>query len=342
MNKLFNKIWLNRYFLGFVLLFSYVQSLQYRLLSRRIIDIYVFTPEAALFTFVDVCVLFLIIRRRIGFYEKRQQKLNFFNILKVYVSAMIVYLAFINLLSFLISWVFGTIDRNYSLRQVLFNNFDHLLDTCIYGSFFIAYYLWKKNKADTKKINEFNAALSESKITQLKAQLNPHFLFNNLNVLDQLIEEDKKVASAFLNDFSELYRYVLETSEKALVNLSDELIFAKSYFRMIQHKYGNAYRLEISEGAFENYLIPPLSLQLLLENVVDHNLGKENNPVLIQIDINERIMVSNTLLPKPVQKKYGGRSLKNLEKQYKLLSNESVQIEEQQKKFIVTLPLILK
>lgn len=87
-------------------------------------------------------------------------------------------------------------------------------------AFILAYYFNRRHRMQQQQLVAYHEALSEVKISQLKSQLNPHFLFNNLNILDQLIEEDGIKASTFLNDFSELYRYVLYTSDKQLVSLS--------------------------------------------------------------------------------------------------------------------------
>ncbi|MCG7860633.1 histidine kinase, partial [Flavihumibacter sediminis] len=93
----------------------------------------------------------------------------------------------------------------------------YLLDGFIYGSFFLAYTYYKKNKKQSAQLADYNKALYDSRMTQLKAQLNPHFLFNNLNVLDQLIYEDKERASEFLNEFADIYRYVLQADNQKIV-----------------------------------------------------------------------------------------------------------------------------
>lgn len=152
-------------------------------------------------------------------------------------------------------------------------------------------------------------------------------MFNNLNVLDQLIQEDKQKASDFLNEFADIYRYVLQTSDKKLTTLNEELAFAEQYFRLTEHKFGKAYQLKIESENKTGYIVP-LTLQLLIENAVEHNLGTEENPVFITIIISENICVSNNINLKRSVKSLQGRALENLTQQYKLLSKNNVAIQK--------------
>jgi LytS/YehU family sensor histidine kinase len=186
-------------------------------------------------------------------------------------------------------------------------------------------------------LNKYNQALAESKIIQLKNQINPHFLFNNLNVLDQLIEEDKNTASDFLNNFAELYRVVLEVSDKKLIPLKEEIAFAKKYFYLMQQKYGNAYKLVFNIQKEEGFIVP-MTLQLLIENAIKHNIGSSQNPVVIEVDCKNKIKISNTLKPKQKIDLKSGKALKNLKTQYMLLSNQKINILKDENTFTVTIP----
>jgi hypothetical protein len=192
-------------------------------------------------------------------------------------------------------------------------------------------------------MNDYEKVLASSKIQQLKAQLNPHFLFNNLNTLDQLIEEDRDKASHFLHHFSELYRYSLITSEKKLVPLKEEIQFTKSYFKLMEEKYLGCYFLEINQNnKTAETLIPPFCLQVLIENAIEHNLGVLKNPVHITISINQNIQVTNNKIKKQHVKKTSGRALKNLSTQFTLLGSNDIKIEENDLHFKVILPFINK
>jgi hypothetical protein len=185
--------------------------------------------------------------------------------------------------------------------------------------------------------------LASNKIQQLKAQLNPHFLFNNLNTLDQLIEENKHKASNFLHHFSELYRYSFITSDKKLLSLKEEIQFTKSYFKLMEEKYLGCYSSEINQNnKTPEMRVPPFCLQVLIENAIEHNLGVIKNPVHITISISQNIQVTNNKIKKQYIKKTSGRKLKNLSTQFTLLRGNHIKIEENDMQFKVTLPFINK
>jgi Putative regulator of cell autolysis len=266
--------------------------------------------------------------------------ITFGGLLRIFGASMALYLVVINLISLLLSLSFGTFEKNFNQQSLFFDNFQNILDVCIYGGFFLAHYYYQKSRKDGEQLAQYNRALVESKVAQLKAQLNPHFLFNNLNVLDQLIEEDKRKASDFLNDFADLYRYLLQTSDSKLVNLEEELDFSLNYFRLMQHRYDEGYLLEVKREESSGGFLPPLALQLLLENAFQHNIGSKQAPVCITIAIGSKLTVTNNVIAKPTSKPFGGRGLQNLKEQYALLSQESVDITLIDGHFSVSLPLI--
>ena len=240
---------------------------------------------------------------------------------------------------YIIALAFGTVEINFGRFENIITLFSTFLDGVIYGGFYLTYYYYRKNKKQQEQLVDYHQALSQSRINQLKTQLNPHFLFNNLNVLDQLIEEDKYKASDFLNQFAEIYRYVLDVSDKKLIAMSEELAFAEKYFNLIKHKYGDAYQMKIL-GTNVKGKIVPLTLQLLIENAVSHNLGTKEKPVHITIDIGEKLIVSNNLILKQQTKPTSGRALINLKEQYSLLTNDQIEIEKTDHHFTVIIPTI--
>ncbi|OCA80216.1 hypothetical protein BBH99_16390 [Chryseobacterium contaminans] len=338
MKNILKQISQNRYFLLFVLLFAYIQSIHVRIAIRGTLDKYIFTPEAAVATFISSCILFFVI----DFFIKSWQKSSTFSlreILKIFSSSLVVYLLVMKAISFLISFTFGTIEKNFNRETLIFTTFSDLIDGFIYGSFFLAYRYYKKNVVYQKKLVLYEQALSDSKINQLKTQLNPHFLFNNLNVLDQLIEEDKYKASDFLNEFAEIYRYVLDVSDKKLVSMKEELAFVEKYFSLIEYKYGSAYTLQIDHDDIAGNIVP-LSLQLLLENAVQHNLGSQSNPVIIKIHVRKNITVTNNTIPKRSIKTTSGRALNNLKEQYSVFTDQKLDIIKTETDFTAIIPII--
>lgn len=338
MKNIIHKLNENHYFLLFILLFAYVQSIYTRIVGRQQINAYTFTPEAAIATLIGAGVLFFIIL----FFIRKWQKSDVFEarkMLRIFGSSLLVFVGSMLFISFLIALAFGNVERNFNSHTLKISVFSYFLDGIIYGSFFLAYYYYQINKKHQQKLATFNEALSESKISQLKTQLNPHFLFNNLNVLDQLIEEDKNTASDFLNEFAEIYRYVLQSTDKELISIEREIDFAQQYFKLIQYKYGNAYQLQIKNKNSMGYIVP-MTLQLLLENAVQHNLGTEEDPITIQIKIEENIAIFNNTNLKQIRKPTSGRALNNLKEQYRLLSKKPIQIHQMENEFSVEVPII--
>lgn len=318
-----------------------MHSVYLRIIARGTVNIYTFTPESALGTMVSAGVLFLIIRFFIGYWQK-QPYFSTKEMLKIFAFSLVMYVLIMQATGLLIALIFDNVERNFNRETLTLSTLTHFLKGFIYGSFFLAYYFYKRNRKYRQQLTMYNQALSESRINQLKTQLNPHFLFNNLNVLDQLIEEDKNKASEFLNEFAEIYRYVLQATDQNLVELEEELSFAKKYFDLVQYKYGKSYQLEIiQKEKTEGYVIP-LSMQLLLENAIQHNLGTENNPVFIKMEITDKLVVSNNSIEKRNLKRTSGRALNNLKEQYALLSDRKIEIFKSEELFSITLPLIRK
>lgn len=338
MKKLQHTVYSNRHFLLFILLFAYLQSVYSRIVIREEINAYIFTPESALATLVSVCIMFLIIL----FFIKNWQKSDILEIkemLKIFGASLFAFLFTMKAIGLIMAFAFDNIERNFNQQTLILSTFSNLLDGFIYGSFFLAYYYYQQNIKKQKQLIIYNQAISESKINQLKTQLNPHFLFNNLNVLDQLIEEDKNKASNFLNEFADIYRYVLQATDKKFITIKEELIFAEQYFKLIQHKYGIAYQLVIKNQYSEGFILP-LTLQLLIENAVQHNLGTAKNPIHIEIDFDKNIKVTNNYIAKRNAKLTSGRALNNLKEQYKLLTSSPIEIQESNNTFSVTIPII--
>jgi sensor histidine kinase YesM len=340
MKKRFSKIYSNRYFIFFILLFAYVQSIYIRISSNQEINALLFTPEGAISTLFKASVLFLILM----FFIRKWNSINLLtasDIIKIFSISLITFLSVMKIFGWILALMFDTINRNFNQQTFIFSMISDLIDGFIFGSFFLSYYYYHINKRHQQQLVVYNQSLSESKIHQLKTQLNPHFLFNNLNVLDQLIEEDKDKASNFLNEFADIYRYVLQSSEIKIITLNEELDFAEQYFRLINHKYGASYQMKIERNNSNGFIVP-LTLQLLIENAIQHNIGTEENPVFIKINVSDNISVGNNINIKPNFKPTHGRALINLKEQYKLLSKNPIEIQQFNKSFLVVIPIIYK
>jgi len=168
----------------------------------------------------------------------------------------------------------------------------------------------------------------ESELRFLKSQIDPHFLFNNLNTVDALIDSNPEGAKIYVNRLSNLYRYLTRTKDDEVVPLEEELEFVKNYIYLMEQRYGAAYKFQIQNNMdSSDLLIPPGALQTLLENVIKHNNGSEAQPIKTEIIIDsQNISVRNNVSLKKTIKDSYGVGLTNLKARYKLLSDKQVNI----------------
>ncbi|MDQ1090007.1 sensor histidine kinase [Siphonobacter sp. SORGH_AS_1065] len=184
---------------------------------------------------------------------------------------------------------------------------------------------------------------TEAELRHLKAQIDPHFLFNNLNVLGALIERNPKEASAYLHRFSALYRYLIRHRDDDVITLADELAFLNDYVYLIRQRFGRAYEILTTVQIPDTLvvLVLPGSLQSLVENAVKHNRSSEGDPLLIELIVNdETIVVRNERRPKLTPIESTGTGLQNLQARYALLSDKTVLVKATPTEFVVTLPLL--
>nr|WP_321223048.1 histidine kinase [uncultured Psychroserpens sp.] len=203
------------------------------------------------------------------------------------------------------------------------------------------YNKYQKNKIKEQKVI---AGTASAKFDALKNQLDPHFLFNSLNVLTSLIEENPQNAQKFTTSLSKVYRYVLEQKNKDLIPVDEELNFARTYMSLLKMRFEDSIIFEIPDQATNpESKVVPLSLQLLLENAVKHNMVTSNKPLHIKIYENGgMLIVENNLQPKQIVKKSSGVGLENIKQRYKLLSNKTVSINQQANSFAVAIPMLTK
>ena len=203
---------------------------------------------------------------------------------------------------------------------------------------------WKASLKQETTQHEIVAKTETAKFETLKSQLDPHFLFNSLNVLTSLIGENPKQAEKFTTKLSKVYRYVLEQRNKELIPLEEELRFAKTYMELLQMRFEDAVQFKIPSSTSNSELkIVPLSLQLLLENAVKHNVVSSAKP--LEIDIYEEdgfLQIKNTINPKEAIGKSTKVGLRNIADRYGLITNKRVEIKNNNKTFTVSLPLLTK
>ncbi len=203
------------------------------------------------------------------------------------------------------------------------------------------YKAYQENKVKEQKII---AGTASAKYESLKNQIDPHFLFNSLNVLSSLIEENPENAQRFTTSLSKVYRYVLEQKDKDLVSIDEELSFAKTYMNLLKMRFENSLTYEIpTQELNPEFKVVPLSLQLLLENTVKHNVVSENKPLHIKIYIeNGSLIIENNLQKKEVLQDRKGVGLQNIIDRYALISQKKMIVEQTGNSFKVKLPILTK
>ena len=208
----------------------------------------------------------------------------------------------------------------------------------------IFYFLDKKKSQLEKEIvkESTKAETATAKFESLKNQLDPHFLFNSLNVLTGLIEENPENAIDFTTSLSKIYRYVLEQKDKEVVPIQEELIFAKTYINLLKLRFENSIDFELDQSLInDGEFIVPLSLQILLENTIKHNIVSEQKPLKIKIyKQDNNLIVENTLQPKDSIKDSTGVGLNNIINRYQLISNREVVIAKENNLFQVKIPIL--
>ena len=184
---------------------------------------------------------------------------------------------------------------------------------------------------------------TEYQYERLKQQINPHFLFNSLGILDYLVQEhETERASAFIRKLAGIYRYMLNNDQKPLVKISDELEFANMYIDLLAERFPEGMKFEIDvERTFADKLVVPCALQLLVENATKHNIVSAELPLHISIETLEGcIVVRNTLQPRTHGQPSTRLGLENIRQQYLDITNRDISIEKTDNEFIVKLPIV--
>ena len=203
---------------------------------------------------------------------------------------------------------------------------------------------WKQASKTEVTQQRIIAGTANAKFETLKNQIDPHFLFNSLNVLSSLIEENPENAQRFTTSLSKIYRYVLEQKDKELVSVDEELSFAKTYMNLLKMRFENSLFYELPETVINpEAKVVPLSLQLLLENTVKHNVVSEQKPLHIRIFIEgDYLAIQNDFQKKEVIQSRQGVGLQNIVDRYGIITNRKVLIEQNEKTFTVKIPILTK
>ncbi len=198
---------------------------------------------------------------------------------------------------------------------------------------------WKNTEVEAER---FKKESIKAQFESLKNQVNPHFLFNSLNTLSSLIDHDRAMSKEFLDDLSDIYRYVLQHRDEELVTLKEELDFIASFTRLLKKRHGQGVFFQIN--ILENDQIkgiPPMTLQLLVENAVKHNIASKKKPLKVEVFSQDNKLTVRNNLQRKKEVFSTGVGLENIKNRYAFLVDESIEVRETQNSFEVILPLIV-
>jgi sensor histidine kinase YesM len=223
-----------------------------------------------------------------------------------------------------------------------FNTLVAFIGTIQFAMVFEGVYLYKRWRVSYKETQELKKANLQSQLDSLKAQINPHFLFNSLNSISSLIQCDPEKAEEFIDELSSVYRYLLRENNRELCTLGEEIKFIQAYYSLLKTRHGEGIELTIDiPNANLCWLIPPLTLQLLFENAVKHNIVSASKPLVINMYVRNKVLcIENNLQKKRISVASGKVGLSNIMAKYELLNQPAVSVFQDECMFQVTLPLI--
>lgn len=238
----------------------------------------------------------------------------------------------------------GMTVNEFLITETIANYYIAFILTVIITLMVHTFFFYKRFQENRVKEQKIIAGTASAQFETLKNQIDPHFLFNSLNVLSSLIEENPDNAQRFTTSLSKIYRYVLEQKDKELVSVQEEISFAKTYMNLLKMRFENSVFYELPELIpTDEARVVPLSLQLLLENTIKHNVVSPQRPLNIKIFIeNGSLVVENNLQKKEVLQDRRGVGLQNIVSRYAILTTRNVLVEETTDYFRVKLPILTK
>ena len=277
-------------------------------------------------------------------------RLFHFNQASIKITAAKILLSFILtwILSNLLGQVFVFLHRTFDIPAIdaMVHHYLHPLRdfimACLVTSSCCIIYLVRRQQLVLIENEQLQAENIRNQYEVLKNQLNPHMLFNSLNTLRSLVRENQDKAQDYIQELSRVLRYTLQSNESQSVSLREEMEFASAYIFLLKMRFENNLQFDIQIGkSFEDYRLPPMAVQVLIENAVKHNEISDRKPLTIHISTDSEgyLSVSNDIQPKWTATPGTGIGLANLAKRYRLLFKQDIQITED-KEFTVCIPLI--
>ncbi|UOQ55586.1 sensor histidine kinase [Hymenobacter cellulosivorans] len=199
---------------------------------------------------------------------------------------------------------------------------------------------WRQAELQAERLQRES---TQARLSALRQQVSPHFLFNNLNILSVLIDRSQPLAKEFVEQFAQVYRYVLSSQERELVPVAEELEMVQAYVFLLQQRFAAGLVVELDVPAvWHQHYLPPLALQMLIENAIKHNVVAASRPLVVAVRAQEEgtLLVTNNVQARGSQEKSTGLGLANIAKRYEFLSERRLRIEHGPTTFTVELPLL--
>ncbi len=218
-----------------------------------------------------------------------------------------------------------------------------IIAACFIINIYEILFLNREKEQHESRVEQLNIAKAQAELEALKNQIDPHFIFNSLNTLSYLITRDPLSARRYNDTLARVYRYILGNRERDLVLLREEIEFLSNYFYLVKIRFADAICMviEITDLSAENFLIPPISLQTLLENAIKHNEFNEKTPLIIAVDISSDYVIVSNVINRQCNPHPGSNiGLSNLDNRYTLITKRNIIIENNFESFIVKLPII--
>jgi sensor histidine kinase YesM len=233
----------------------------------------------------------------------------------------------------------GIIDWNVITETTLILMVCVVFIVHVYETFFLV----KESESEMLKNAQLARAKMEAELEALKNQIDPHFIFNSLNTLSHLIEEKPQKAKQFNDNLADVYRYILQNKRRELVLLREEMEFLEDYFFLLLIRFEKAVQLDIylADELKDHYLIPPISLQVLVENAIKHNEFSDLSPLVVSIRLEEdTLIVHNRVHRKTLRKPSSRIGLNNLDERYHLTTGKRIEVTATEQEFTVALPVL--
>lgn len=230
-------------------------------------------------------------------------------------------------------------DELFSRQIIIIGIIFSLLSTAVFTA---EYFFYRWNDARLRSL-ELEQLTTHAQLEALKLQLDPHFLFNNLSIVTALIEDEPSIAISYILKLSSIYRYMLANRMENMITLAEELIFIEAYLYLYKIRFGDGIIVNIGDSKKSSSLgIPPLTLQLLIENAIKHNTFTNNSPLNIHIFFPDKqsMVVENNKMPKTIEEPGTNIGLKNIMERYRLLNQRVPVITNEDSFFRVQVPLI--